>query len=388
MIPYACNAPLYHRPFGTVTLIVLNVVAYLAAVFGRIDVNDGWLLQWGAGVHPLEWVLSIFMHGDPAHLIGNMIFLWVFGLVTEGRVGLARFLACYLAIGVGQSAIEQFVMSWYNGDSPGSMGASSAIYGLMAMACVWAPMNEVSVLWFTFIRFYPITLTFEITIGVLSAFYVGYEILLLLITGGQAGSSWLHLGGVLMGLPLGVVLLKTGVVDGEDWDLFAVMSGCYGADAKEAREKAGPDPAKLAARANAKLVEAERKFDAYLQINQPDKALALRRRMLDLSNPLTLNKQDLLRLITKLHQQKLWIDSAPLMAEFLDSDPEAAAGMRLKLAQICLVAMQRPHKSLEVLAPLNGVGLTTAESTLKKKIELAAERQIAAGALEVDDSAW
>ena len=105
MIPYATDAPIYHWPKATVALIVINTL-----VFGfTIGMNDEqitpWLLTYGNGLHPLQWVSSLFLHAGLMHLIGNMIFLWSFGLVVEGKVGSLVFLAVYLGIGAAQSEL-------------------------------------------------------------------------------------------------------------------------------------------------------------------------------------------------------------------------------------------------------------------------------------------
>ena len=94
--------------------------------------------------HPLQWVTSPFLHADLMHLIGNMIFLWAFGLVIEGKLGWLRFAALYLGMGVAQSAFEQVCTLGFG--EGGSLGASAIIYGLMVMAMVWAPRNEMSCL--------------------------------------------------------------------------------------------------------------------------------------------------------------------------------------------------------------------------------------------------
>jgi membrane associated rhomboid family serine protease len=229
MLPYRCDAPIYYLPIGTVSLIIANVVVFLGLASGHLSPYDGWALEYGTGLHAEQWLLSIFAHAGPSHLLGNMFFLWVFELMTEGKLGWHRFLPCYFLIGAGQSAVEQIIFSGDAFAGSYSLGASAAIFGLMAMACVWAPMNEVSMFCFLFFRVY----TFEVTIGVLAACYVGLDLTMWLIAGGTAGSSLLHLMGVVAGAVVGVVLLKRSVVDCEDWDLFAVFSGTYGPYAAE-----------------------------------------------------------------------------------------------------------------------------------------------------------
>lgn len=75
LIPYATDAPVYHWPYATVGLIAANVVALYGAHVGPLGPVDAWMLSYGDGVHPGQWVSSMFMHGDFMHLIGNMVFL-------------------------------------------------------------------------------------------------------------------------------------------------------------------------------------------------------------------------------------------------------------------------------------------------------------------------
>src|SRR5687768_12562559 len=102
-IPYNTDAPVYYLPFATVGLIALNVVIFFGVAVGNLGPFEDWMLTYGAGLHPDEWFRAMFMHGGIGHLFGNMVFLWVFGLVTEGKLGWWKFLACYIAIGAGQS---------------------------------------------------------------------------------------------------------------------------------------------------------------------------------------------------------------------------------------------------------------------------------------------
>ena len=76
------------------------------------------------------------------------------------------------------------------------------------------------------------------------------------------------------------------------------------------------------------------------------------------------------------------------MADYLQQFTAKADAVRIKLAQICLQALERPHKALEILADVNQAALTDGETARLKKIALAAKRQIQAGAIELDDAAW
>ena len=196
-----------------------------------------------------------------------MIFLWVFGLIVEGKIGWWKFLACYLGIGIVHSMLEQIVMLGYSGDVPGALGASAAIFGIMAMAAIWAPLNEITFFWIFAFK----TGTFEVGVYVMAAFYIGLEILLVTIYGGGAGSSLLHITGAAIGLPLGIAMLKWNMVDCDGNDLFHVWSGDYGAFKKRARSGNGKRRSSPSRRSCATATSSSRRrrqFRQYLQQRQ------------------------------------------------------------------------------------------------------------------------
>jgi membrane associated rhomboid family serine protease len=386
IIPYSTDAPVYYMPFATVGLIVANVVIFFGVAVGNLGPFEDWMVTYGAGLHPDEWLRGMFMHGSIEHLFGNMVFLWVFGLVTEGKLGWWRFLACYIAIGAGQSMIEQTVMLGYDGEVPGSVGASAAIFGLIAMATVWAPMNEVT---FIYLFIYGAG-TFDVSIAMLAAVYTGLEILFLILSVGTSGSSWLHLAGFALGLPVGIALLKRKVVDCEGWDMFHVWRGDYGAFKKE------PEPAEIFAKADAKkqsreqklLADAKQQLHVYFQQNNPLAAMRLYEKMKDVGGGLVLERAQLVAIIQSLHAAKRWQDSAQFMAEFIERFPEQADAMRIKLAQICVVELQRPGKALDLLAGVNMAKLSEQHAALAKRIRAKAHALEAEGVVELDVETW
>ena len=385
MFPYSCDARLYHLPYATGALIAVNVLAFFAHLSGRIDQADGWLLVYGDGLHPAQWLLSRFSHGSLGHLASNMFFLWTFGLVVEGKLGWQRFLACYLGIAVGQAAIEQamFAAPGAMQYGEGSLGASAAIYGIMVMACLWAPLNQVSVL--VIVIVFPFT--FEMAVGYFAALFVVLDLLQWMASGGGPSSSLLHLMGGAMGAVVGWTMLKRGSVDCEDWDLPAVLSGSYGEQRRRAREDARRDD-DAAVRPDQQQLESRRKFDAYLDIGQPEQALDVKRRAAALGRPLDLDRRNLLRLIAALQQQGKWRESAPVLAELIEVFPVGSQEARLKLAHICLVKLDRPARALELLAGLDAAMLPPQQETLRRNIVAAARKKVADGELEVDDNQW
>ncbi len=104
IIPWGTDAPLYHRPFATIALIVINTL--ILVLVPREEYAD-YVLVLGDGIHPVQWLTNNFLHSGPIHLIGNMIFLWTFGLVVEGKLGWWRFTLVYLLLGVVDSGLMQ-----------------------------------------------------------------------------------------------------------------------------------------------------------------------------------------------------------------------------------------------------------------------------------------
>lgn len=319
LIPWNTDAPIYHFPFASIGLIVVNTAVFLALVNGQFTAPEDWILVYGDGWHPLTWVTSNFLHAGWMHLIGNMIFLWGFGLVVEGKIGWWRFLLVFLGIGIAECAIEQTLTQGAEG---GSLGAGAILFGLLAMALVWAPRNEMSCV----ALIYGVH-TFDLPILSFAAIYVAIELVTLWWTGFGIGSSLLHLGGGAIGFGVGVAMLKLDWVDCENWDLFAVMADREG---REPAPRPTPEPVKAANRA-VRLAEGKARLGELLAAGHFDGALALHQSLSRSLNEWELSESELLGLIKGLHAQQNWVASIPLMVECLQRWPERSARVRLKL---------------------------------------------------------
>ncbi|MBC7819887.1 MAG: rhomboid family intramembrane serine protease, partial [Planctomycetaceae bacterium] len=223
IIPINTDAPIYHWPWMTLVLIAVSCVTFFLT--GQGEHQEGWLLQFGHGLNPVEWLAYSFLHLGWLHLIGNMIFLWGFGIVVEGKLGWWRFLLLFLAIGVLGGLLIQTVM--LGRDLPpgsGGCGASLIVYGLLAICVVWAPKNEMDLLVFIGYR----VLSVEITILTFGFWYVALQVLSAWWNDFSMGSAMGHLIGAFWGFGIGIALLKLHWVDCENWDLFAIWKGKHG----------------------------------------------------------------------------------------------------------------------------------------------------------------
>jgi membrane associated rhomboid family serine protease len=228
--PYRTDAPIYHFPYATIALIAVNALAFIALFGSRGEPNE-YILEYGEGLKPLQWVTSNFIHGGLLHLLGNMIFLWTFGLLVEGKVGSFIFLPLYLGIGFVQCGLEQIVMA--HGGGGGSYGASAILFGLMAIAMVWSPKNDVSVGGLFFIR----PFNFDAPILLFTGLLFIWEVIEIGLVGFSVSTALLHMSGALVGLVAGIVFLRLEWVDCEGWDLFSVLSGEVGKTSRKKRKK-------------------------------------------------------------------------------------------------------------------------------------------------------
>jgi membrane associated rhomboid family serine protease len=398
-IPYGTDAPIYHWPKATVGLIVANVLVFAATVGMDPDARLGYAMSMGHGLHPVEWVTSVFMHAGVGHLVGNMIFLWAFGIVVEGKLGVPRFLAVYLGIGVTQAALMQLVSLGAEGGH--ILGASAAIYGLLAVCLVWAPQNELNCLWFW--RFIPQQI--DVAIVWFALLYIGMELFVVLRTGGEMRTEFLHLTGAVIGLVVGSVMVKAGLVDCENWDIFAVMQGRKGltreAAAKRSTSFIAPRPVKARGRKTAKAkadapqVSAEdpseaatRRVRRHLEANDPAAAHAAYDKALRTVAGWQPPGPDWLALIKALLDAKEWRPAVSVMEDYLRRAPDPSPRVRLKLAQVLVREQGRPTHALRVLAEIPPGSLPDALEKNRKQIAAEAERQVEEGVLELEGDAW
>jgi len=154
----------------------------------------GRLVSFQRRSSPLLTLLkSLFMHGSWLHLLGNMLFLWIFGNNIEDRLGRTRFVAFYLLCGVGASLAH--VAFNLNSLVP-VIGASGAVSGVMGAYLALYPAARVRTLFFF--------LFFVTTMDVPAAVFLGVWFLFqFLSAGGGSGIAWLaHVGGFILGFLL------------------------------------------------------------------------------------------------------------------------------------------------------------------------------------------
>ena len=133
---------IYERvPVATYTLVGLNILGFIWSTVAGGDDYGGWWLN-PRDLNPLQFLTSMFLHGGFLHLVGNMLFLVVYGRYVEDRLGPWRYLGLYLLCGLAGDFLYLAI-----GNEAPSLGASGAIAGLMGFVFFAAPWNDVDVIW-------------------------------------------------------------------------------------------------------------------------------------------------------------------------------------------------------------------------------------------------
>jgi membrane associated rhomboid family serine protease len=158
MIPLgdASRRPL-HFPIITTLLISANVIVFLLELAGR----DAFIIRWSlvpadimAGHNWITILTAMFMHAGWAHILGNMLFFWVFGPQIEDVMGPLRFLAFYLLGGLVATAAQILIDPT---STVPNLGASGAIAGVMGAFLITYPRDRIRTILFLFI-FVQVTL--------------------------------------------------------------------------------------------------------------------------------------------------------------------------------------------------------------------------------------
>ena len=156
-------------------------------------------------VSPGGLLVHMFMHGGVGHLVGNMLFLVLLGLLLEPALGGLRYLALYLVAGLG-SAGASLAVNW--GMATGSLGASGAIAGLMGAFAVVYGLRKVRFFYWAFVYFDYV----RAPALVLLPLWLGWELLAWMIYEGSNIAYEAHAGGMVSGALLGMLAVLAGQV--------------------------------------------------------------------------------------------------------------------------------------------------------------------------------
>ena len=215
-IPLKDENPTSRFPYVTVFLIALNILIFLYQFFSPQGLQH-YVLKMGAIPYeithfttvpvfsgeyqepiirllpPFALLASMFVHGGWLHLLGNMLYLWIFGNNIEDFLGPFRFIIFYLLSGLGASLTH---IAFHPNSQVPMIGASGAIAGVLGAYLILYPRARVLTFVFLFfiIRILPIPAFF-----ILGIWFIAQ----VLNVGLGGGVAWFaHIGGFLIGIGL------------------------------------------------------------------------------------------------------------------------------------------------------------------------------------------
>ncbi|HEY2917001.1 MAG TPA: rhomboid family intramembrane serine protease [Candidatus Limnocylindrales bacterium] len=228
MIPLRDRNPTSRTPVVTLALILACFAAFglelWISLSGGDDALNRFFLAWGAvpsritaalDAHDylsqalLGTVTSQFLHAGWLHIIGNLLFLWIFGNNVEDRLGRVPFLAFYLLGGIAAALSQVWIDPTSGAPLVGASGAIAAVLGVYLV--LWPGARILSLVFLGF--FYQL-------LEIPALVVLGYWFVLQLISGiGALGAAtadsgvafFAHIGGFVAGAAVGLVVRVVGL---------------------------------------------------------------------------------------------------------------------------------------------------------------------------------
>ncbi len=215
MIPISDATPMRRFPLMNLTLIALNVAVFFYELSLSPSQLDHLIATWGmtpgpllnAFSHPTQAIFAVwatlvtsqFLHAGWLHILGNMLFLWVFGDNIEDVLGHFGYLVFYLTCGIAAGIAQAVVLG---ASSIPAIGASGAIAGVLGAYIVLFPLERVKILVPLFIIFWTVDIPAVLVIGWWFVQQFFYGAVALTETAASGIAFWAHIGGFVTGLVL------------------------------------------------------------------------------------------------------------------------------------------------------------------------------------------
>ncbi len=201
-----------HPPILTYLFIIVNIAVFLFEASLGPQQQTVFVTNYGSipaeimvGKDLYSLITSIFLHGGWMHLIGNMLFLWVFADNIEATIGHLKFFMFYILGGIIASYGQAIL-------SPTSqvpcVGASGAISACLGAYIVMFPKSQIKVLFLLFFRSFYVSAIYFLGIWIIQQVISGYGSLAS-NTAGEGGVAYFaHIGGFLFGVVAGFYFKK------------------------------------------------------------------------------------------------------------------------------------------------------------------------------------
>ena len=193
LIPYDVDVPMERRPVANYALIGLITVCFALQFAAKDETLASLVIAKG---QPWGLLTHMWLHADPIHLAGNLLFLWVFGNAICAKVGNFVYPFVYLVLGAFAGIIHMVF------DGNPAIGASGAINGIVGMFLVLYPRNGCS----CFYIFWWRIGTFMVSSFWMILLWLAFDIFGAVLGAGHT-AYYAHLGGFGAGFMLAFMLL-------------------------------------------------------------------------------------------------------------------------------------------------------------------------------------
>ncbi|MBI1374042.1 MAG: rhomboid family intramembrane serine protease [Phycisphaera sp.] len=201
LVPYKVDVTLHRPPLANPVLIMFTVLASAFMMNPVMEGGDAYNAMVLHGFSPIGLLGHMLLHGGWMHLLGNMLFLWVFGNAVNAKVGDRWYVPIYIWLGLA-AALTHVCM-----DGHPAIGASGAINGIVGMYIVLYPRNQVTCLLWILWKFRTFDVSGYVLLGVFFLFDLHGA-----MTGGGGVAYFAHVGGFIAGALTAAVLLSLGLV--------------------------------------------------------------------------------------------------------------------------------------------------------------------------------
>ncbi len=222
LIPYEIETLQQERPWANWLIVGACSLVSLAVIF-KMDLPFDYHALILRGFSMPGFLGHILLHGGFMHLIGNMIFLWVFGNAVCTNINNWVYLIAFLFCTVVSASVHVLM------DGQPAIGASGAINGIVGMVFAMYPLNRVHLYWLVFFNGGSTSCRAWVIIMAWFVFDIGGALI-----GSHGVAYWAHIGGFIGGVCFGLVALKTGWVELTQYDNRSLLDIIRGEDNEQA----------------------------------------------------------------------------------------------------------------------------------------------------------
>jgi len=366
LLPIRTNVRPWRTPYANYVLIATNIGIFMAIAFVTMVLQTlpdaaqrihAWQHRW---IGPLmlvpgywriwQFLTYAFLHQGLLHILGNMYFLYLFGNNVNDKLGNLGYTVFYLA-GAIFSGLGHAMFNW--GSTTPTLGASGAVAAVTGAYLVLFPQTLITVLyWFIFIG----------TIEVPALYFIALKMIVIdnILVRYHFVAYDAHLSGYAFGIVAVLIMLAIGLIQGSNWDLWAMIRRWNRRRQYRDVVSAGYDPfsgAPPAKPVEARQIDNEEPTHEVLQLrkaisnriyerNLPDAAeLYLQLMMIDPNQ--VLPRQNLLDIANQLAGDRRSAEAAAAYEQFLKhyGPYEHAEQVRLMLGILYVRYLNEPQKA-------------------------------------------